>query len=141
MSQRIRQLEDALAITTNHSEPNHPLLADELLSIKFGPETREDSMLTESDEPQEEDHQHPEDLLQAMGTLGADSQGELRYFGASGGSSELELLHHTRSPTNLCPPPRCPTDGEPELSMHLWSLTFSRLATNQFLRISKRKTL
>lgn len=88
MSQRIRQLEDALAITANHSEPNHPLLADHLLSIKFGPETREESML-EYDEAQEEDH-HTEDTLQAMGTLGADSQGELRYFGVSGGSGELD---------------------------------------------------
>lgn len=42
MSHRIRQLEDALAfLQLNISSETHPLLLDELLSIKFGPEIRQ----------------------------------------------------------------------------------------------------
>jgi hypothetical protein len=41
MGQRIRQLEDALAIfqSSVSTEP-HPLLQDDLLGVKFGPEVR-----------------------------------------------------------------------------------------------------
>ncbi|KAJ7499017.1 fungal-specific transcription factor domain-containing protein [Mycena latifolia] len=87
MGQRIRQLEDALAIfqASTGSNDTHPLLRDELLSIKFGPEkgsvpekqtrTRETSM----------------DSIDALGTLTIGEDGEGRYFGRSAGSETLFL--------------------------------------------------
>jgi hypothetical protein len=85
MSQRIRQLEDALAITTNHSDPNHPLLADHLLSIKFGPETREGSASQEGDDVHE-DESTEGSAVQPMGTFALNTRGETKYFGPSGGA-------------------------------------------------------
>lgn len=84
MSQRIRQLEDALAITTTHSDPNHPLLADHLLSIKFGPETGEGS--ASYDEDMHEDDTNEGSSIQSMGTFALSTRGEMKYFGPSGGS-------------------------------------------------------
>lgn len=80
MSRRIRQLEDALALLQlNISSETHPLLLDELLSIKFGPEIR-----------QTKEAQASQDLLavtmDAFGTLAIGEDGESRYFGSSGGS-------------------------------------------------------
>lgn len=79
MGQRIRQLEDALAIfQAGVSNETHPLLRDELLSIKFGPETRR----TEDTRPRE----LPTDSIDALGTLTIGDRGEAKYFGISGGS-------------------------------------------------------
>lgn len=81
MTQRIRQLEDALAfLQASMSSGTHPLLQDDLLSIKFGPETR-----------QAEDVQSSDDSLNgtmdAFGTLAIGDSGETKYFGSSGGSA------------------------------------------------------
>ncbi|KZP26816.1 hypothetical protein FIBSPDRAFT_887019 [Athelia psychrophila] len=82
MSERIRNLEEALAIFQSgvSAEP-HPLLRDGLLSIKFAPQPPE----AESEEPPS-----PEDVLaetiDAFGTLAIGNSGESRYFGRSGGS-------------------------------------------------------
>ncbi|KZP23151.1 hypothetical protein FIBSPDRAFT_1043094 [Athelia psychrophila] len=85
MSERIRNLEEALAmLQSSVSAESHPLLRDELLSIKFSPQAQE----AESDE-----HPSPEDVLaetiDAFGTLAIGNGGESRYFGRSGGSESL----------------------------------------------------
>ncbi|KAL5504658.1 hypothetical protein ACEPAH_7321 [Sanghuangporus vaninii] len=82
MSERIRQLEDALAIMqSNVSQESHPLLRDELLSLKV-------------DKPQdtcEPDPVHdPPKGLDGLGTLSITDKGQ-RFFGASGGP-ELMFL-------------------------------------------------
>lgn len=84
MSQRIRQLEDALAIfQSGVSTATHPLLRDELLSIKLGPEARPPQE-TQSLEESTEDP--VTDTIDAFGTLTIGDGGESSYFGRSGGS-------------------------------------------------------
>ncbi|KAI0332685.1 hypothetical protein GY45DRAFT_1432896 [Cubamyces sp. BRFM 1775] len=83
MSERIRQLEDALAIfQAGISHERHPLLRDELLTIKFGPEVRRTV-----------DDEHNRDMLSssidALGTLTVGEHGETKYFGRSAGSETL----------------------------------------------------
>lgn len=89
MGQRIRQLEDALAIfQSGVSGETHPLLQDHLLGIKFGPEVRA------SDEPVP--HRDPiVESVEAFGTLTIGDHGESKYFGPSGGSEVCasSLLH------------------------------------------------
>lgn len=80
MSERIRQLEDALAIfQAGISSERHPLLRDELLSIKFGPEVRRTI-----------DDEHTRNAMSqsidALGTLTIGDHGETKYIGRSGGS-------------------------------------------------------
>ncbi|KAJ7047468.1 fungal-specific transcription factor domain-containing protein [Mycena alexandri] len=87
MGQRIRQLEDALAIfqASTGSNDTHPLLRDELLSIKFGPEKGADNK-TKAKQPSV-------DSIDALGTLtlGDDDGKYGRYFGPSAGSETLFL--------------------------------------------------
>ncbi|KAI0730863.1 fungal-specific transcription factor domain-containing protein [Earliella scabrosa] len=85
MSERIRQLEDALAIfQAGISHERHPLLRDELLSIKFGPEVRRTV-----------DDEHHRDLvstsIDALGTLTIGEHGETKYFGRSAGSETATM--------------------------------------------------
>jgi hypothetical protein len=81
MGQRIRQLEDALAIfQSGVSSETHPLLRDELLKIKFGPEK---GHVLEGDEPAEEPSINS---IDALGTLTIGDRGEVKYFGRSAGS-------------------------------------------------------
>lgn len=80
MSERIRQLEDALAIFQKGiSDEKHPLLRDELLTIKFGPEVRRTV-----------DDEHTRDIMSqtidALGTLTVGEYGEIKYIGRSGSS-------------------------------------------------------
>lgn len=80
MSERIRQLEDALAIfQAGVSSERHPLLRDELLSIKFGPEVRRTV-----------DEEHSRNALSqtidALGTLTVGDHGETKFIGRSGGT-------------------------------------------------------
>ncbi|KAI5123792.1 hypothetical protein M0805_009087 [Coniferiporia weirii] len=81
MSERIRQLEDALAILQQHvSDEPHPLLRDELLSLKV---EKGDDVL---------DAEGAQDMpkgLDGLGTLSISDKGSLRFFGASGGSEVL----------------------------------------------------
>lgn len=80
MSERIRQLEDALAIfQAGISAERHPLLRDELLTIKFGPEVRRtvDDEYTRNALSQS---------IDALGTLTIGEHGETKYIGRSGGS-------------------------------------------------------
>ncbi|KAJ7283756.1 fungal-specific transcription factor domain-containing protein [Mycena rebaudengoi] len=82
MGQRIRQLEDALAIfqASTGSNESHPLLRDELLSIKFGPEKS-------SVPPKPKLRESSIDSgVNALGTLTIDDDGAGKYFGPSAGS-------------------------------------------------------
>ena len=81
MGQRIRQLEDALAIfQAGVSNETHPLLREELLAIKFGPDN--------ANTPPKEKRplEHSLDSMDALGTLTIGDRGEGKYFGRSAGS-------------------------------------------------------
>ncbi|TFK76007.1 hypothetical protein BDN72DRAFT_756432 [Pluteus cervinus] len=101
MGQRIRQLEDALAImqASASSEP-HPLLRDEFLGIKFGIETSN---------PQGQAHSEPQsELVNAFGTLTVSDAGASKFFGPSGGSeagAELQAEESTISNDDVPPVP------------------------------------
>ncbi|EGO01985.1 hypothetical protein SERLA73DRAFT_177669 [Serpula lacrymans var. lacrymans S7.3] len=87
MGQRIRQLEDALFIfQAGVSNETHPLLTEELLAIKFGPEAPKSPISTGPTvaEP-------PSIPLDALGTLTIGDSGESKYFGRSAGSETLLL--------------------------------------------------
>ncbi|KAJ6538585.1 fungal-specific transcription factor domain-containing protein [Mycena sp. CBHHK59/15] len=87
MGQRIRQLEDALAIfqASTGSNETHPLLRDELLSVKFGPEKGSvpDKLAKRKETSM--------DSIDALGTLTIGDDGEGKYFGRSAGSETLFL--------------------------------------------------
>lgn len=75
MSQRIRQLEDALS--TSHagdSKDRHPLLREELLALKFGSDLQQ-----VKEEPDDE-------ISLSFGTLTLTESGGSKYFGASAGA-------------------------------------------------------
>jgi hypothetical protein len=75
MGQRIRQLEDALAIfQSSVTNECHPLLRDELLSIKFGTETH---LHSQSEEPIKD---ISVDSIDTLGTLTINDLGECKYF-------------------------------------------------------------
>ena len=79
MSQRIRQLEDALAILQSGvSTETHALLSENLLSIKYGLESQPRQEPALNDPTTE--------TVDASGTLTIGDSGESRYFGASAGS-------------------------------------------------------
>ncbi|THH27408.1 hypothetical protein EUX98_g6784 [Antrodiella citrinella] len=85
MSERIRQLEDALAIfQSGVSSDRHPLLRDELLSIKFGPEVRRTV-------DEEATRNKLASSIDALGTLTVGEHGETKFIGRSGGSETLFL--------------------------------------------------
>jgi len=87
MSQRIRQLEDALATAANKHTASgiHPLLSDDLLTIKFGPESGMNGELsTDSHEDEPETHHN----LSTPGSLFKCPDGGAKYFGPSGGSGK-----------------------------------------------------
>ncbi|KAG5636855.1 hypothetical protein H0H81_006607 [Sphagnurus paluster] len=87
MGQRIRQLEDALAIfQSGVSSDTHPLLRDELLSIKFGPD--KGSLLEREDTSPDKSL----DSIDALGTLTIGGHGQVKYFGRSAGS-EVRFLY------------------------------------------------
>jgi hypothetical protein len=74
MSQRIRQLEDALSVShSGDSKDRHPLLHDELLSLKFGSDLQQ-----VKEEPDDE-------ISLPFGTLTLTDSGGSKYFGASAG--------------------------------------------------------
>lgn len=79
MSQRIRSLEDALAILqATISEERHPLLEDELLKVKFGAEASKTDRRSADTQ-----------AIDALGTLTLTDEGDMRYFGRSAGSETL----------------------------------------------------
>ncbi|KAI0741388.1 fungal-specific transcription factor domain-containing protein [Daedaleopsis nitida] len=104
MSERIRQLEDALAIfQAGISHERHPLLRDELLSVKFGPEVRRTV----------DDENHRDAIstsIDALGTLTLGEHGESKYFGRSAGSETM------LSTTNVDEEGEAPPILEPQLA-------------------------
>jgi hypothetical protein len=77
MAQRIRQLEDALAVfQAEVSSETHPLLSDGLLSIKYGPEVHKEAS----------NHGAVDETLEALGTLAINEDGEAKYYGHIAGS-------------------------------------------------------
>lgn len=92
MGQRIRQLEDAIAIfQSGISNECHPLLRDELLAIKFGPEK---GHVSEKEYPTRD---NSIDSIDALGTLTIGDRGEAKYFGRSAGS-EVRISLHSVNP-------------------------------------------
>ncbi|RDB22452.1 putative transcriptional regulatory protein C1F7.11c [Hypsizygus marmoreus] len=86
MGQRIRQLEDALAIfQSGVSSETHPLLQDQFLAIKFGPDK---GPALEREEPSRDNSL---DSIDALGTLTIGDHGQVKYFGRSAGSEALLL--------------------------------------------------
>lgn len=88
MSNRIRQLEDALAILQSAtSDKRHPLLSDELLKVKFGSEAL--------NPPQDSSSDRDASMLESidvLGTLTLGDSGEVKYFGRSAGSETLMMV-------------------------------------------------
>lgn len=83
MKERIRQLEDALAIlqAKGSNEP-HPLLRDDLLSANN--EHDEDEMTEVEAVPT-----NPPDIIDTFGTLSVSEHGVSRFFGSTGGAEYL----------------------------------------------------
>ncbi|KZP20101.1 hypothetical protein FIBSPDRAFT_790059 [Athelia psychrophila] len=113
MGQRIRQLEDALAILqSNVSSKPHALLVEPLLSAK--PDTDGSSVQDKEDSIEE--------TLKSFGTLTIDDSGEHKYFGASAGSETLLLAGTT--PTTEEPDVNISLGATPDLINNLASMTF-----------------
>lgn len=98
MSQRIRQLEDALEIShssnSSSSSQSHPLLREELLAIKRGIDVG-----TPNTKGHKHDHEDPptDEELEALGTLSISDQGYSRFIGRSGGTEARCSLHSALS--------------------------------------------
>ena len=89
MSERIRQLEDALAITqASLSRDTHPLLRDELLAVKWGVQVKTG--------PTEEEEAVDKEIVKPFGTLIISDQGVSRFFGPSGGTEVGGFFPHPR---------------------------------------------
>ncbi|KZP20102.1 hypothetical protein FIBSPDRAFT_1045158 [Athelia psychrophila] len=112
MGQRIRQLEDALAILqSNMSLEPHALLVEPLLSARPDP-----------DGSSVKDKDDVEETLKSFGTLTIDDCGEHKYFGASAGSETLLLAGTT--PTTEEPDLNISLGATPDLINNLASMTF-----------------
>ncbi|TCD68014.1 hypothetical protein EIP91_011625 [Steccherinum ochraceum] len=95
MGERIRQLEDALAIlqAKGTNEP-HPLLSDDAQN-KSTPERDEDGPPVDS-----KDIKSPQDVIEAFGTLSVYDHGVSRFFGPSGGPEYLLYTSSSGSPSS-----------------------------------------
>lgn len=94
MSQRIRQLEDALEISHSSTTSNsHPLLREELLAIKrgVGPSPAAVSE-SEADNDNAGAGDGTGEIEEAMGIMSISSRGFGRFIGRSGGSETLFLV-------------------------------------------------
>ena len=88
MSNRIRQLEDALAILQSSvTDQTHPLLSDELIKVKFGSES-----INARDPPTSDEDHATQKSIDALGTLTLGSSGKLQYLGRSAGSEVGSLF-------------------------------------------------
>ncbi len=97
MSDRIRQLEDALSILQSSvSRDQHPLLRRDLLEIKSGLElhSARNGKLNEQQNPQEEEGQY----IDAFGTLAVRDDGAATFYGRSAGSEVRTTLFLYRGP-------------------------------------------
>lgn len=112
MSNRIRQLEDALAILQSAtSDKRHPLLSDELLKVKFGSEAL--------NPPQDSSSDRDASMLESidvLGTLTLGDSGEVKYFGRSAGSETLMMTgEETAHPLEDAEDGEAPIALSPEL--------------------------
>lgn len=99
MSDRIRQLEDALAILQSAVAgpgETHPLLARDLLKIKSSIELHSASTtgngLEELGELREEGEENEEQYIDAFGTLAIRDDGAATFYGRSAGSEVRDTL-------------------------------------------------
>ena len=88
MSDRIRQLEDGLAILQSSvtREP-HPLLANDLLKIKSGLELHSaaEGLFLESSRDREPEPEEEPEYIDAFGTLAVRDDGAATFYGRSAG--------------------------------------------------------
>ncbi|KZT64967.1 hypothetical protein DAEQUDRAFT_565105 [Daedalea quercina L-15889] len=125
MSDRIRQLEDALSlIQSSVSRDPHPLLARDLLRVKSGLELHSaaNRRLGEGADDEDDTDGEESQYIDAFGTLAVRDDGAATFYGRSAGSESL-LLGEGPVPTT---PPlvRPPTKG-PGLQPALTRLTTS----------------
>lgn len=94
MGERIRQLEDALAILqAKHSNEPHPLLRDDALA-NVKPEAQYEGDMQGTSQTL----QKPADVIEAFGTLSVYDHGVSRFFGPSGGTEvRANIQLHRRS--------------------------------------------
>ncbi|KIY43676.1 hypothetical protein FISHEDRAFT_9564, partial [Fistulina hepatica ATCC 64428] len=89
MSNRIRQLEDALAIMQSAvSSQRHPLLEERLLKIKFGSEVLKNGPYSAAHDsaPSSIISLKEEEKMHVLGTLAFNEAGNARFYGLSGGA-------------------------------------------------------
>ncbi|TDL15877.1 hypothetical protein BD410DRAFT_777607 [Rickenella mellea] len=92
MGERIRQLEDALAMLQSRvSDETHPLLRDELLSLK---------VRKPEDERERQIGSGSEEFVDAFGTLSISDKGSSMFFGAAGGTERLLMNDDEHPPTS-----------------------------------------
>lgn len=117
MGQRIRQLEDAVTIfQSGVSSEIHPLMRDELLGIKFGPEIAHIAQ-AEDTTPKELSL----DAIDALGTLTIGSSGESKYFGRSAGSEVLYTIDYDLAGTLYADRKKKPLDLIPRKLFFYWN--------------------
>ncbi|KAH9944904.1 fungal-specific transcription factor domain-containing protein [Amylocystis lapponica] len=105
MSDRIRQLEDALTILqSSTSREQHPLLRRDLLKIKSGLELHSAMNVSalDADEPPDEDEESQ--YIDAFGTLAVRDDGAATFYGRSAGSESLLLDEKTELEETSLPP-------------------------------------
>ncbi|KAF8878064.1 fungal-specific transcription factor domain-containing protein [Infundibulicybe gibba] len=117
MSDRIRQLEDALSILHDSTHPHepHPLLHRDLLKIKSSIELHAAVDGEESILPQQLEEQEESQYIDAFGTLAIRDDGASTFYGRSAGSESL-LIGESVSPQ---PGKAIPSSGQPALRSSL----------------------
>ncbi|KIJ65371.1 hypothetical protein HYDPIDRAFT_110415 [Hydnomerulius pinastri MD-312] len=116
MSERIRQLEDALGdLQSQHSTEPHPLLHDDLLGVN----QRDDEASTPVDDLGF--LSHPPEVLDAFGTLSITDHGISRFFGPTGGSECLLMSDNIvpQESTDSSPPDSARDSKSPSLPQEL----------------------
>lgn len=94
MSDRIRQLEDALAILQSTvSKESHPLLDRELLKIKSSIELHSAVEGEEHESPDHQEQAEESQYLDAFGTLAIRDDGAATFYGRSAGSEVCAMLY------------------------------------------------
>ena len=87
MSDRIRQLEDGLAVLQSaHSKEQHPLLHDSQLLVEH------DKAPEDTGAGSDEEGESTSETLTAFGTMSISEHGQSRFFGPTGGSEGLLLV-------------------------------------------------
>lgn len=110
MKERIRELEDALAILqAKNSNESHPLLRDDLVRVDAEPEEEVAS------EPMQGTSS---DIMDAFGTLSMSDYGVSRFFGPTGGSEVRTSQMTCRTSVLIGRPPRRVSRTVPAICAH-----------------------